>query len=612
MEKITASGIMLALFLISTLSFSFNVQPVNALAHMIYIRADGSVDPPTAPIQRNEDLYTFTGNIIVGSIIVERDNIVIDGAGYTLQAEVPATTGIGLTGRSNVTIKNTEVLGFGWGIKLSDSSHNRICGNNLIRGGERILLYRSSNNTIYENNIESADYVGLHFIDSSNNNISRNTIKDNYGADVYLESSSSNNIIFHNNFLGDFTLQSDNFPNAWDNGYPSGGNYWSNFKNIHPDAKDAYSGPNQDQLGSDGIWDNPFDINANNTDRYPFTGPYGMPVPPSASFAFSPAFNLSVGQPITFNASSSLPGWNGTRPTPIIEYSWNFGDSNTTSTVDPLIIHVYSQVKTYDVTLTVVDSKGLSSSYVQTVEVWMVTFISISTSSSSTGLSVDIKGTLRDIYGKALENELVVLSYTFAGADTWIPLTSDTTDNSGEYSSRWTPSAAGYFTVKAEWTGNATHLGASATISLSTIPYQNEYVFTVESNSTISDLAFNTTTSELHFTVSGQTGTKGYVKVTIAKSLMTNIADAKVYIDGNPTEYSAVSQDDSWILTLTYTHSTHSVAISLKTSTTPNITQWMYLLTAALVLIIVTISGVLIVTRRKHKSKEAASHLLQN
>jgi hypothetical protein len=54
--------------------------------------------------------------------------------------------------------------------------------------------------------------------------------------------------------------------NVWDDGYPSGGNYWSNYTGV-----DVKSGPNQDQPGSDGIGDSPHVIDANNKDNYPLT-----------------------------------------------------------------------------------------------------------------------------------------------------------------------------------------------------------------------------------------------------------------------------------------------------------------------------------------------------
>jgi hypothetical protein len=62
--------------------------------------------------------------------------------------------------------------------------------------------------------------------------------------------------------------------NVWDDGYPSGGNYWSDYTGA-----DVKSGPNQDLPGSDGIGDTPYIIDANNTDRYPLMNPYGTPPP---------------------------------------------------------------------------------------------------------------------------------------------------------------------------------------------------------------------------------------------------------------------------------------------------------------------------------------------
>ena len=56
---------------------------------------------------------------------MERDNIVVDGAGYTLQG-TGSGTGIDVTGRSNVTINNTKIKIFDWGVNLYSSSNNSI------------------------------------------------------------------------------------------------------------------------------------------------------------------------------------------------------------------------------------------------------------------------------------------------------------------------------------------------------------------------------------------------------------------------------------------------------------------------------------------------------
>lgn len=77
----------------------------------ITIKADGSVDPSTATVQRDRDVYYLTGNI-QGSITVQRDNIVVEGAGFMVQAKGDNLVGISIDGRGNVTVRNVEIQGF--------------------------------------------------------------------------------------------------------------------------------------------------------------------------------------------------------------------------------------------------------------------------------------------------------------------------------------------------------------------------------------------------------------------------------------------------------------------------------------------------------------------
>jgi len=91
-------------------------------------------------------------------------------------------------------------------------------------------------------------------------------------------SQSSNNNVYHNNFVDNanqvytqvYTYASQN---SWDEGYPSGGNYWSDYNGT-----DLFSGPYQNVTGSDGIGDTPYTIDADNKDRFPYMieikGPY--------------------------------------------------------------------------------------------------------------------------------------------------------------------------------------------------------------------------------------------------------------------------------------------------------------------------------------------------
>jgi len=72
--------------------------------------------------------------------------------------------------------------------------------------------------------------------------------------------------------------------NVWDDGYPSGGNFWSDYEGV-----DEKSGSNQDQPGSDGVGDTAYAIDVNNTDRYPLMAPFSM-------------FNAGTWNETTYNA----------------------------------------------------------------------------------------------------------------------------------------------------------------------------------------------------------------------------------------------------------------------------------------------------------------------
>jgi hypothetical protein len=139
----------------------------------------------------------------------------------------------------------------------------------------------------------------------------------------------------------------------------------------------------------------------------------------------------------------------------------------------------------------------------------------------------------------------------------------------GSYNIQWLNPASGTFVLTASWAGNATYKAASNTTTLSSLPLTNQNVFFVESNSTVYSLAFNSTSLELSFTVSGPSGTTGYVKVTIAKSLVANGEDIKVYLDGNQLNYSETSTPNSWQLVFNYSHSTHNIAVDFNTNLIP-------------------------------------------
>jgi parallel beta-helix repeat protein len=130
---------------------------------------------------------------------------------------------------------------------------------------------------INHNTISSNDW-GIILNGSSYNIITDNdiTLNSHYGA--YLNNTTHDNSIYHNNFIDNCLEYPATGPQAydngtsndWDDGYPSGGNYWSDYNET-----DSYGGPSQNLSGSDGIGDTHYDIDndlvgiSEPQDRYP-------------------------------------------------------------------------------------------------------------------------------------------------------------------------------------------------------------------------------------------------------------------------------------------------------------------------------------------------------
>jgi len=173
---------------------------------------------------------------------------------------------------TNSTIRNVNVSNNYDGIVLLSSSNCLVSDNNANNNEwYGIVLGGCSNCSISDNNADNNEYDGISLQLSSQCCVSGNAVNNNeFGISMY---SSNNNMIFHNNLINN-TDQAICLPLAyweltWDDGYPSGGNYWSDY-----DGEDLFSGPYQNETGSDGIGDTPYDIDENNRDNYPLMSPW--------------------------------------------------------------------------------------------------------------------------------------------------------------------------------------------------------------------------------------------------------------------------------------------------------------------------------------------------
>jgi len=162
----------------------------------IYIRADGTVEG-TDKIQRDGNIYTFTSNIF-DSIVVEKDDVVIDGAGYSLQGN-GSRFGIDISERSNVIVKNTQIDNFHYGIYVENSLNIFVTGNSITNNTYGIDLVSSSrNNSISRNYIASNEVFGIRLYYCPENDILENTITNNNLSGILLYFSDGNNLSENN------------------------------------------------------------------------------------------------------------------------------------------------------------------------------------------------------------------------------------------------------------------------------------------------------------------------------------------------------------------------------------------------------------------------------
>jgi len=250
-----------------------------------------------------KDVYSvyICGNMVdYGRIAVSGSNITIHG-NIVKNYRYGGIGGIQVYG-DFIKVYENEITNNTYGVSFS-GSHFEIYGNNITYNTVGLLISGSSRDVVVYNNIiafNGGDY---------------DAFCNGPGTGVCIYGPNHHNITFyHNSFI-------NNHPNnekqvyltttgyKWDSGYPSGGNYWSDYTGI-----DQKKGVKQDEPGSDGIGDTPYQVSIypEELDRYPLIK--SPPYPIKGQLTLSPPPNIVV-EPPSIRISTPTPTPTSTTPT---------------------------------------------------------------------------------------------------------------------------------------------------------------------------------------------------------------------------------------------------------------------------------------------------------
>jgi parallel beta-helix repeat protein len=218
------------------------------------------------------------------TIVGERDAPVFSGGASGIYITV-------LSGASGSIITAISITNWDEGILLVDASNCKIYSNTMSSMGEDGIVLEGSSatsNVMYDNvfqdtptpinitasaagniirdNIINSQASVILNIGANDNSVYQNVIS---GSSIIVNMTNSmGNVLYNNDFLATIQIVAAG-SNTWDNGYPSGGNYWSDYQTKYPNAS---------QIGSSGIWNMAYVIDSNNKDNYPLMEPYPLAV----------------------------------------------------------------------------------------------------------------------------------------------------------------------------------------------------------------------------------------------------------------------------------------------------------------------------------------------
>ncbi len=255
------------------------------------------VNKTVSLIGENNATTIIDGNEGGTVVSITADNVSI--VGFTIRDSGWGWTRNGIYVQAdNCEIRNNYLIHNCHGIRLNYSQNSRVMNNVIDSNGYGIRLLHATNCVAIGNKVSNCIIGGVHLEFAVNCTVSRNCLtRNDQGLRMYspctyntiigntvvnntydgmidnsmnYNSTFFENTIYHNNFVNNthpFILRGSG--NIWHDGYPSGGNYWSDYNGT-----DLYSGPDQNETGNDGMGDTPYVVGATNVDKYPLMQPW--------------------------------------------------------------------------------------------------------------------------------------------------------------------------------------------------------------------------------------------------------------------------------------------------------------------------------------------------
>ncbi|WP_458206037.1 NosD domain-containing protein [Haladaptatus sp. NG-SE-30] len=130
------------------------------------------------------DIHNGKTRISTGCVVVQADDVVLDGRGHTLDGfGVSDTSGILVENASDVTVRNVHVKDWNRGIAVRDSNDVTIQGVRASRNAIGIDV-RNSNARLVGNTV-TKDLQGIVLADPWDDDLQNNDIQNNHALDVH-------------------------------------------------------------------------------------------------------------------------------------------------------------------------------------------------------------------------------------------------------------------------------------------------------------------------------------------------------------------------------------------------------------------------------------------